>query len=162
MQLGNHVSGESNNEESNTSIRGLDSIVQDSQSPLIEECFDSTIKSSQVQNAEAHLGDNQEQEKEKITKANNPVECDSNVIIRASQVHGINLHEDLNPSDVRRNIRSQQFESSLSTEEDDIDGYIMGFQEQEQARCNRQGAVEYYYSKLTLLALSLETLVYRE
>ncbi|KAG5556813.1 hypothetical protein RHGRI_007163 [Rhododendron griersonianum] len=99
MQLGNHVSGESNNEESNTSIRGLDSIVQDSQSPLIEECFDSTIKSSQVQNAEAHLGDNQEQEKEKITKANNPVECDSNVIIRASQVHGINLHEDLNPSD---------------------------------------------------------------
>ncbi|KAF7114854.1 hypothetical protein RHSIM_RhsimUnG0075300 [Rhododendron simsii] len=75
----------------------------------------------------------QEQEKERISEvAHDQVAGDSNVIIRASQLQGINLHVELNPRAVRRSIRSQQFEASLSTEGDDIDDYIIASQEQEQ------------------------------
>lgn len=47
-------------------------------------------------------------------------------------MQGINLHVDLNQSVVRRSIRSQQLDASLSTEGDDFDGYIIASQEQEQ------------------------------
>ncbi|KAF7131755.1 hypothetical protein RHSIM_Rhsim09G0140400 [Rhododendron simsii] len=108
-------------------------LKRDSQSPLIEDCSDSVNNSSQVQNTEAQEGNKQKQEKERVTEVtNNPVACDSNIIIRASQVQGINLHVDLNQSAVRRSIRSQQLEASLSTEGDDFDGYIIASQEQEQ------------------------------
>ncbi|KAF7143615.1 hypothetical protein RHSIM_Rhsim05G0007500 [Rhododendron simsii] len=122
---------ENNNEESINFDHGLDSIVQDSQSPVIEECFESVLKNIPVQNAESNPGANYDQEKE-VNEANNSGAYESNVSLRASQLPDINLHIELNPSAVRRNIRSQQFEASVSTEEDDIDGYIIGSQEQEQ------------------------------
>ncbi|KAG5531049.1 hypothetical protein RHGRI_025864 [Rhododendron griersonianum] len=102
MPLGNHVIGENSNEESINSALGLDSIVQDSQSPLIDECLESVNNSSQFQYAEARVGDNQKQGKNGGIGDNNSVQCDSNICVRASQVHGINLHVDLNPSAVRR------------------------------------------------------------
>ncbi|KAF7115527.1 hypothetical protein RHSIM_RhsimUnG0052900 [Rhododendron simsii] len=122
---------ENNNKESINSDHGLESIVQDSQSPVIEECFESVLKNVPVQNAESNPGANYDQEKE-VNEANNSGAYESNVSLRASQLPDINLHIELNPSAVRRNIRSQQFEASVSTEEDDIDGYIIGSQEQEQ------------------------------
>ncbi|KAG5546852.1 hypothetical protein RHGRI_018878 [Rhododendron griersonianum] len=81
--------GESRNEESFNSIHGLESIVQDSQSPLIEECVESANHCSQIQNREAQQGKNQEQvkEKERVNDVGtNPVTWDSNVILRPSQV----------------------------------------------------------------------------
>ncbi|KAF7132436.1 hypothetical protein RHSIM_Rhsim09G0077300 [Rhododendron simsii] len=97
--LGNIEDGEGFNEESTNSVHGLDSIVQDSQSPLFDDGHDSISNRFQVQNINAQKG--------------------------------INLHVDLNPSAIRRSIRSQQFEASLTTEEEDIDGYIIDSQVQE-------------------------------
>ncbi|KAG5514413.1 hypothetical protein RHGRI_035735 [Rhododendron griersonianum] len=85
MSLGNPNTVESSNEESINSAHGLDSIVQDSQSPLNEECLESANNRSQVQNAEVRVDDKQEQEKDRGTEANDPVQCDSNIIVRASQ-----------------------------------------------------------------------------
>ncbi|KAG5531052.1 hypothetical protein RHGRI_025867 [Rhododendron griersonianum] len=85
MSLGNHVTGENSNEESINSALGLDSIVQDSQSPLIDECLESVNNSSQFQYAEARVGDNQKQEKNGGIGDNNSVQCDSNICVRASQ-----------------------------------------------------------------------------
>ncbi|KAG5554798.1 hypothetical protein RHGRI_012379 [Rhododendron griersonianum] len=65
MAQRNIVSDERFNEESSNSVQGLDSIVQDSQSPLNEECLESINNSSQVQNTEAHEGNEQEQERER-------------------------------------------------------------------------------------------------
>lgn len=114
-----NIHGSGNNvEENNNSDLGLDSIVQDSQSPLIEDCIESTLK-------------NQDEEKE-ANEVNNIGAYDSNVSLRASQLPDINLHVELNSSAVRRNIRSQQLQASESIEGDDIDGYIIGSQEQEQ------------------------------
>lgn len=133
MAHGNSETSERNYDESINSVHGLDSIVPDSQSPLEEECFESVYNSNQSQNIRAHEGNKSEQEKESVDDGTkNPVECESNTNLRASQVQGINLHVDLNPSAVRRNIRSQRFEASLSTDGDDIDGYIIASQEQEQ------------------------------
>ncbi|KAF7126497.1 hypothetical protein RHSIM_Rhsim11G0186100 [Rhododendron simsii] len=125
----NSASCENSIEES--LVHGLDSIVQDSQSPLAEECVESVQNNFQGLNAEPNLGDNQDQEKG-VNEANNSGTYGSDVSLRASQLPEINLHIELNPSAARRNIRSQQLEASVSTDGDDIDGYIMGFQEQEQ------------------------------
>ncbi|KAG5527464.1 hypothetical protein RHGRI_028380 [Rhododendron griersonianum] len=65
MAQGNNNSDERINEESSNSVHGLDSIVQDSQSPLNEECFESINNSSQVQNTEFH---EQVQERERINE----------------------------------------------------------------------------------------------
>lgn len=107
LYLGNPVIGEINNEESINSAIGLESIVQDSQSPLNEECLKSAKNSCQLHLTEAQAGENQEQDKDGGFVDNIPEQCDSNCSIRASQVRGINLLVDLNPSAVRRNIRSQ-------------------------------------------------------
>ncbi|KAI8568827.1 hypothetical protein RHMOL_Rhmol02G0230500 [Rhododendron molle] len=141
MFIRNTNAGESCNEESFNSIHGLDSIVQDSQSPLIEECVESASHCRQFQNIEAQQGKNQEQvkEKERVNDVGtNPVTWDSNVILRPSQVQGINLLVDLNPSAVRKNIRSQQFEASMGTEGEDIDSYIMDSQEHEQNAMDKE------------------------
>ncbi|KAG5551820.1 hypothetical protein RHGRI_010049 [Rhododendron griersonianum] len=65
---GKHIenldSCENNKEESFNSDHGLDSIVQDSQSPLIEDCFESIRKNIPVQNAESNLEVSQDQENE--------------------------------------------------------------------------------------------------
>ncbi|KAF7112933.1 hypothetical protein RHSIM_RhsimUnG0177800 [Rhododendron simsii] len=111
---------------------------QDSQSPLIEECFEFVYNSSQLQYAEARVGENQKQGKDGGFWDNNLVQCDSNICVRASQVHGINLHVDLNPSAVRRNIRSQQLEASVNSEGDDIAEYIIASQEQEQNEIDKE------------------------
>lgn len=63
---------------------------------------------------------------------------DSNVILRASQLQSINLHVDINPSAVRKNIRSQQLEATLSNDGDDIDSYIIASQEQEQISLDKE------------------------
>ncbi|KAI8536289.1 hypothetical protein RHMOL_Rhmol10G0245900 [Rhododendron molle] len=110
--IGNTNAGKSSNEESINSIHGPDSIVQDSQSPLIEDCVESANHCSQFQNIEAQQGKNQEQ--------------------------GIKILVDLNPSVVRKNIRSQQFEASLSTEGEDIDGYIIDSREPEQNAMDKE------------------------
>ncbi|KAF7129699.1 hypothetical protein RHSIM_Rhsim10G0184600 [Rhododendron simsii] len=88
---------ENNNEESINSDHGLDSIVQDSQSPVIEECFESVLKNVPVQNTESNPGANYDQEKE-VNEANNSGAYESNVSLRASQLPDINLHIELNPS----------------------------------------------------------------
>lgn len=53
-------------------------------------------------------------------------------------MQGINLLINLNPSAVRKNIKSQQFEASMSTEREDIDSYIMDSQEQEQNAMDKE------------------------
>ncbi|KAF7138728.1 hypothetical protein RHSIM_Rhsim07G0051900 [Rhododendron simsii] len=138
MSLGNHATDENSNVESINSALGLDSIVQDSQSPLTEECLESVNNSSQLQYAEARVGENQKQGKDGGFWDNNLVQCDSNIYVRVSQVHGINLHVDLNPSAVRRNIRSQQLEASVNSEGDDIAEYIIASQEQEQNEIGKE------------------------
>ncbi|KAG5532176.1 hypothetical protein RHGRI_026710 [Rhododendron griersonianum] len=87
---------------------------------------------SQVQSAEFRVDDKQEQEKESGNEDNIPMQCDSNIIVRASQVNGINLHVDLNPSAVRRNVRSQQLEASLSSEGDEVSNCAVNFEPEEE------------------------------
>lgn len=58
--LGNIEDGEGFNEESTNSVHGLDSIVQDSQSPLFDDGHDSISNRFQVQNINAQKGDKQE------------------------------------------------------------------------------------------------------
>ncbi|KAG5560703.1 hypothetical protein RHGRI_003890 [Rhododendron griersonianum] len=77
--LGNHVDGENSNEESINSFLGLDSIVQDSQSPLNEDCIESAKDSSQRQYTEAQAGDKQGQGKDRGGVENIPVQCLSNI-----------------------------------------------------------------------------------
>ncbi|KAG5550312.1 hypothetical protein RHGRI_015314 [Rhododendron griersonianum] len=139
MARGNNDSEGRNNEESINSVHGLDSIVQDSQTPLNEDCLESVNNSSQVQNTETQVGLEQEQERERVNEEDNiPVVYDFNASIRASQVQSINLHVDLNPSAVRQSIISQQFETYLSTEGDEIDGYIIALMEQEQNSVDKE------------------------
>ncbi|KAG5543613.1 hypothetical protein RHGRI_016383 [Rhododendron griersonianum] len=64
----NNGSEERLNEESSNSVQGLDSIVQDSQSPLNEECLESINNGSQVQNIEAHEGNERQQERERVNE----------------------------------------------------------------------------------------------
>ncbi|KAI8566563.1 hypothetical protein RHMOL_Rhmol02G0050200 [Rhododendron molle] len=45
---------------------------------------------------------------------------------------------DLNPSAVRRNVRSQQLEASLSSERDEIEEFIIASQEQEQNEIKKE------------------------
>ncbi|KAG5567237.1 hypothetical protein RHGRI_002704 [Rhododendron griersonianum] len=101
----NCASCENINEESNNYDHGLDSIAQDSQSPLAEECVESVQKNFQLLNAEPNLGDNQDQEKG-VNQANNSGVYESDVSIKASQLPDINLHIELNQSAARRNTRS--------------------------------------------------------
>ncbi|KAF7115524.1 hypothetical protein RHSIM_RhsimUnG0053300 [Rhododendron simsii] len=93
---------------------------------------------SQFQHTEARVGDSQEQGKDGGIVDNNPMQCESNICVRASQVHGINLLVDLNPSEVRRNIRSQQLEASVNSEGDDIAEYIIASQDQEQIEIDKE------------------------
>ncbi|KAG5551566.1 hypothetical protein RHGRI_009839 [Rhododendron griersonianum] len=74
----NFASCENINEESHTS-HGLVSIVQDSQSPIAEECVESVQKNFQVLNAEPNLGNNQDQEKG-VKEANNSGAYESDLV----------------------------------------------------------------------------------
>lgn len=117
----------------------MDSIVQDSQSPLNEECLESINNGSQVQNIEAHEGNERQQERERVNEdASSHAVYVSNASVRASQVQSINLHVDLNPSAIRKSIRSQHLEAALSTEGDEIDEYIIASQEQEQTAVDKE------------------------
>ncbi|KAG5550627.1 hypothetical protein RHGRI_015539 [Rhododendron griersonianum] len=64
------------NEVSTNSDHGLDSIVQDSQSPVVEDCVESVQKNTQAQNAEFYLDGNQDQEK---GRAKRPFEGVANI-----------------------------------------------------------------------------------
>ncbi|KAG5524804.1 hypothetical protein RHGRI_031461 [Rhododendron griersonianum] len=92
MPIGIPITVESSTEESSNSAHGLVSFVQDSQSPINEECLDYANSRGQDQNAEIRLGDKHEQGEDSENAANFQMQCDSNISIRASQVHGINLH----------------------------------------------------------------------
>ncbi|KAG5525596.1 hypothetical protein RHGRI_032037 [Rhododendron griersonianum] len=83
--LGKLDSGENNYEESINSALGLDSIVQDSLSPLIEECIESAKVSRQLQYTEVQSGDNQVQGKNRGGVENNSLQCFSNIPVRASR-----------------------------------------------------------------------------
>lgn len=124
-------------DSNSNSSHGLDSFIQDSQGPIQEYCHESVSINRQVQYREAKEGERQEQEQVKerdVELINYPVVIDSNNILRASQVEGINLHVELNPSAVRKNIGRQQFEASLSTDgiDNDDSGFVLDTSEQEQ------------------------------
>ncbi|KAF7114510.1 hypothetical protein RHSIM_RhsimUnG0085900 [Rhododendron simsii] len=138
MPIGIPNTVESSTKESSNSAHGLVSFVQDSQSPINEECLHGANCRSQDQSAEIRLDDKEEQSQDSEIAANIQVQCDSDISIRASQVHGINLHVDLNPSAVRRNVRSQQLEASLSSKTNEIEEFIIASQEQEQNEINKE------------------------
>ncbi|KAF7134619.1 hypothetical protein RHSIM_Rhsim08G0017800 [Rhododendron simsii] len=120
-------------DESSNSAHGLDSIVQDSVSP-------ETVK-DQAQISVAHPRDRislvreQEEFGENAEGIKSPLLISNNGV-RASQLEGINLQVVLNPSEVRRITRSQQYEAWNSNEgmEDEADNYIFGPQEHQQNR----------------------------
>ncbi|KAI8527168.1 hypothetical protein RHMOL_Rhmol12G0054800 [Rhododendron molle] len=137
---------EDSHDESSNSTHVLDSIVQDSLSPLQEKSLESGHPNRQVQPRENQIVENLEQEQEKGLEqeqnsekvsqtATNSGVIISNNNIRASQVQGINLLVELNPSAVSKSIRSQQYEDSLSKDgiADEVSGYIFDSLEQEQS-----------------------------
>ncbi|KAG5564603.1 hypothetical protein RHGRI_000706 [Rhododendron griersonianum] len=71
MARGNNDLEGRNNEESINSVHGLDSIVQDSQTPLNEDCLESVNNSSSIQNTEIQKGFEQEQERERVNEEDN-------------------------------------------------------------------------------------------
>ncbi|KAG5556512.1 hypothetical protein RHGRI_006944 [Rhododendron griersonianum] len=98
MPIGIPNTVENSIEESSNSAHGLVSFVQDSQSPINEECLDYANCKRQDKNAEIRLDDKHEHGEDSETAANFQMQCDSNISIRASQVDGINLLVDLIPS----------------------------------------------------------------
>ncbi|KAF7131897.1 hypothetical protein RHSIM_Rhsim09G0015100 [Rhododendron simsii] len=94
--------------------------------------------SSQIQNTEAQAGENQDQGKDGRGVENNSLQCISNIPVRASQVCGINLHVDLIPSAVRRNVRSQQLEASENSKREGFAEYINASQQQEQNEIDKE------------------------
>ncbi|KAG5540446.1 hypothetical protein RHGRI_020602 [Rhododendron griersonianum] len=79
MPIGIPITVESSTEESSNSAHGLVSFVQDSQSPINEECLDYANSRGQDQNAEIRLGDKHEQGEDSENAANFQMQCDSNI-----------------------------------------------------------------------------------
>ncbi|KAG5564392.1 hypothetical protein RHGRI_000551 [Rhododendron griersonianum] len=92
--LGKLDSGENNNEESINSALGLDSIVQDSLSPLNEECIESAKVSRQLQYTEVQSGDNQVQGKNRGEVEDNSLQCISNIPLN-SWASGVPMLEEI-------------------------------------------------------------------
>lgn len=133
----------SNNEESQAS-HGLDSVVQDSLSPFLENetpSPKSRAKGSEVQVVENQGGVFQQQECEKDADVNcNLGLIESNCQVRESQVKGISLQVVLHPNDTRKEyrkkLRRQKFDNSQSQNLEDTqeeDGIESDLDDQRQA-----------------------------
>ncbi|KAF7143126.1 hypothetical protein RHSIM_Rhsim05G0075400 [Rhododendron simsii] len=111
------------NEVNSNSTHGLDSLVPDSQTPSKGESERAEVSKNQVQSVgaqeagEAEMEDHQEGLDRNRTNINSPIVIDSNCSIRPSQLKGINLEVELNPSTIRKTIRSQQYAECTSKED---------------------------------------------
>ncbi|KAF7120561.1 hypothetical protein RHSIM_Rhsim13G0125400 [Rhododendron simsii] len=116
------------NEVNSNSTHGLDSLVPDSQSPSKGESHRAKVSKNQVQSVgaqeagEAEIEDHQEGLDRNRTNINSPIVIDSNCSIRPSQLKGINLEVELNPSTIRKTIRSQQY-AECTSKEDSVHEY---------------------------------------
>ncbi|KAF7150566.1 hypothetical protein RHSIM_Rhsim02G0107800 [Rhododendron simsii] len=99
-----------------TSSHNLDSFVQDSNSPSTNEFSKSKISSAKGEDEEAHLSNQLDQQ---VTRYNFPTVIGSDYKFRPSQLKGIELLLDLNPSPsaIRKTIKSQNYEECMSSGE---------------------------------------------
>lgn len=127
-------------EENSNSTQALDSIIQDSVSPLQEESKSPEKSHDQAHTSEAQqVGKinflRQQQEIDRnILLLNSPVVIDSNTDLHASQLKGINLQVELNPRIVRKTIRSKKYEDCMNSEgeEHEEEDYVSDTQEHEE------------------------------
>ncbi|KAF7132286.1 hypothetical protein RHSIM_Rhsim09G0039900 [Rhododendron simsii] len=106
------------------------SFVQDSNSPSTKELSESETSSTKTQDEEAHFSNQLDQE---ATGYNFPTVIGSDCNFRPSQLKGIELLVDLNPSAIRKTIRSQNYEECMSSGESvHEDLFISNSQRQEQ------------------------------
>ncbi|KAF7152964.1 hypothetical protein RHSIM_Rhsim01G0156300 [Rhododendron simsii] len=99
-----------------TSSHNLDSFVQDSKSPSTNESSKSEISSAKTEDEEAHFSNQLDQE---VTGYNFPTVIGSDCNFHPSQLKGILLLLDLNPSQsaIRKTIKSQNYEECMSSSE---------------------------------------------
>ncbi|KAG5550630.1 hypothetical protein RHGRI_015542 [Rhododendron griersonianum] len=122
------IADEGINEVNSNTTHGLDSLVLDSQSPSKGESQGVEASKNQIQSVgaqeagEAKVEDHQEGLDRNRTNINSPIVIDSNCSIRPSQLKGINLQVELNPSTIRKTIRSQQY-AECSSKEDSVHEY---------------------------------------
>lgn len=115
-------------EENSNSTQFLDSIVEDSIGPLLEDGQVRKNSSEDSLKDSAHSGEAQDlpdaglEELQREAERNlgfisGPIVIDSNTNLRASQIEGINLEVELNPKNYRKTLRSLTYEACMNSQE---------------------------------------------